>query len=544
MTAKRNILMTMALPYANGPIHLGHMVEAIQADIWSRWQHLHGHDCKFICGTDAHGTATMLLAEKQGTTPEALTEQMHHDQVRDFDGFHIGFDNFYTTHSEENRVLSNEIYKRLQANGDIATRTITQAYDSEKNMFLADRFIRGECPRCHEQDQYGDSCEKCGATYNATDLINPTSALSNTKPIEKDSEHYFFSLNKYSGMLQRWIESSDHITEHVSNKLKEWFDEPLRDWDITRDAPYFGFEIPDAPGKYFYVWLDAPVGYMASFKNLCDRSGDINFDDYWGKDSKAELFHFIGKDIIYFHSLFWPAMLHSAEYRLPTAIFVHGFLTINGEKMSKSRGTFITANDYLKHLPAEYLRYYFAAKLNSQIEDIDLNLNDFMARVNSDLVGKYVNLASRCAGFITKKFDGKLADHLHDENLFNEFIAGGETIAKDYESLNYNRCMRDIMALADRANQYIDHHKPWALAKEPGNEETVQLVCTQGLNLFKVLTTYLKPVLPETAAKVEAFLNTDSLDWHSLDKPLLNHSIEKFKPLMQRITPEMIEALS
>lgn len=541
-TKKRKLLVTIALPYANGVIHLGHLVEAIQADIWVRFQRMLGHDIYFICGNDAHGTSIMLSAEKQGITPEQQIKSMHEQHSHAYQNFLISFDNFYTTHSPENQALSNEIYKRLKANGDIISREISQAYDPEKNLFLSDRFIRGECPRCGAEDQYGDNCEACGATYEPTELKNPRSAISGATPVEKKSLHYFFQLNRYENLLKEWV-NPKHLQAHIINKLQEWFDTGLKDWDISRDAPYFGFEIPDAPGKYFYVWLDAPVGYMASFKNLCDQREDLDFDAYWKKDSDAELYHFIGKDIVYFHSLFWPAMLHGSGYRMPSGIFVHGFLTVNGQKMSKSRGTFITAEQYLQSLKPEYLRYYFAAKLTGQVEDIDLNWDDFTARVNADLVGKYVNLASRCAGFIQKKFEGKLADTLHDENLLKTFVSAGDTIAKEYDAHNYNKAIRDIMALADQANQYIDHHKPWALAKEEGRGDEVQQICTQGLNLFRLLTIYLKPILPETAERVEAFLNVAPLTWEDRHTALLSHHIEPFKPLMQRIVTEDIDAV-
>ena len=539
----RNILMTIALPYANGQLHFGHLVEAIQADIWSRFQKMRGHNCLFICGSDAHGTAVMLAAEKAGITAEEYAEKIRQDHLSDYKNFSIDFDNFYTSHSEENKALSQKIYQSLYDNGDITTKEISQAFDVEKNIFLADRFIKGECPRCGADDQYGDNCEACGATYSPDELKNPRSAISGTTPIEKQSEHYFFDLKKHTDFLQNWMERDNCLHPQVVNKLKEWFEAGLRPWDISRDAPYFGFEIPNAPNKYFYVWLDAPVAYMASLKNLCQQKPSINFDAFWNKDSDAELYHFVGKDIVYFHSLFWPAMLHSAGYRTPTSIFVHGFLTVNGEKMSKSRGTFITAKKYSDHLNPECLRYYFAAKLGNQIEDIDLNLNDFMLRVNSDLVGKYINLASRCAGFITKKFDGMLASKLQDEALYNEIVSANTIIADYYENLDYNRAAREIMALADKANQYIDQHKPWALAKEEGKMNEVHLSCTQGLNLFRILSIYLKPILPETCKKVESFLNIEPLSWDSLQSPLLNHKINKFKPLMQRITPELIEAL-
>jgi methionyl-tRNA synthetase len=532
-------LVTIALPYANGPIHLGHMLEAIQADIWVRFQKMQGNPCYFISGNDAHGTAIMLSAEDQGITPEALIQQIHQAHHRDFKAFLVDFDHFHTTHSAENKALSEQIYQRLQDNGDIVTREISQAFDPEKNIFLADRFIGGTCPRCHADNQYGDNCEACGATYQSSELINPHSKISGATPIEKKSTHYFFQLHRYQNLLKAWL-NPERLQSHIVNKLKEWFDDDLKDWDISRDAPYFGFEIPGAPGKYFYVWLDAPVGYMASFKHFCQHRDDIDFDDFWQPDSETELYHFIGKDIVYFHALFWPAMLHGANYRLPTSIFVHGFLTINGQKMSKSRKTFITAEKYIQHLSPEYLRYYFAGKLTQNVEDIDFNFDDFTARVNADLVGKYVNLASRCAGFIKKKFNSQLADQLHDEALFQSLSQAADQIANSYQALNFNKAVRDIMALADRANQYIDHHKPWSLAKEADRAEEVQQICTQGLNLFRLLTIYLKPILPETAQKVEAFLNIEPLQWHDHRTALLDHTINPFKPLMQRITAEQI----
>lgn len=540
-TSKRDILATIALPYANGQLHLGHIIEAVQADIWCRVQNMVGNRCVFIAGNDAHGTAVMLSAEKNGLTAQQWVSKIHKDHVSDFGEFSIGFDNFYTTHSEENKKFSKEVYLKLRERGDIVTRVITQAYDEEKQLFLSDRYIKGECPRCGTHDQYGDNCEQCGATYSPLDLKNPVSVLSGTTPAEKESEHYFFKLENYRQFLEEWLDSG-HIQSQVTNKLKEWFNEPLRDWDISRDAPYFGFQIPGHPEKYFYVWLDAPIGYIASTENLAARRDDISTAHYWAKDSKAELVHFIGKDIVYFHALFWPAMLKGTNYRLPSKINVHGYLTINGEKMSKSRGTFITAKKYLIHLNAEYLRYYFAAKLNSQVEDIDFNLEDFMARVNSDLVGKFVNLASRCAGFITKKFDGVLAAELPQSDLYNEFVQKSEDIKQLYDELNYNRCMREIMQLADKANQYIDQEKPWAMAKEEGKMPQVQAVCTQGLNLFRVMATYLKPVLPVTSKKIEDFLQAE-LSWQQLEAPLLAHNINPFKPLMGRITAEDLEKL-
>lgn len=543
MMTKRDILITTALPYANGEIHLGYIIEATQADIWARFQKLCGHHCLFVSGNDAHGTGVMLSAQKQNITPEQLVTTLHAEHIKDLQNFQIEFDNFYTTHSSENEELLRFIYDRLYTNQDITTRTITQAYDPVENLFLADRFIRGTCPRCGAKDQYGDNCEVCGATYNPMDLIDPVSAISGATPVTKSSLHYFFRLEKYADFLQAWSRENHHLQPQVRNKLQEWFDEGLKQWDISRDTPYFGFEIPNAPGKYFYVWLDAPIGYMASLKNLCQRRPEINFEKYWKKGSEVELYHFIGKDIIYFHSLFWPAMLQAVDFRLPSAIFVHGFLTINGSKMSKSRGTFITAKKYLQHLNPEYLRYYFAAKLNSQVEDIDLNLSDFVARVNSDLVGKFVNLASRCAGFINKNFNNLLAKSLPDTLLYDEFVNSGDSIAENYKNLNYHKAVKEIMALADKANQYIDQHKPWSLAKIPGSENEVQAICTQGLNLFKLLTVYLKPILPQTASAVEEFLNIPPLNWENRKSVLLNHKINLFKPLMQRVTLEDAEKL-
>ncbi len=534
----RNILITSALTYANGEIHLGHLLEAIQTDIWKRFQLMHGNHCYYICGSDAHGAPIMLAAEKNNVSPEVLVKNVREDHINDYKKFHISFDNYDTTHSEENKQLSIAIYNRLKQNGDIVTKTITQYFDPEKKLFLADRFIRGECPRCGAKDQYGDNCEVCGATYDPTELKNPRSAITGAIPVEKDSEHYFFALDHYADFLDQWTQSGV-LQPSIANKLQEWFKVGLQQWNISRDAPYFGFEMPDVKDKYFYVWLDAPVGYISSFKNFC-AAKHLDFTTFWSKESKAELYHVIGKDIISFHALFWPAMLRATDYRLPTGIFVHGFVTVNGEKMSKSRGTFITAKKYANNLPTEYLRYYYAAKLNNQVEDIDFNFADFSARVNADLVGKFVNLASRSAGFISKKFDGKLASKLHDEDLFQTFANASDAIAESYESLNYNRAVRDIMALADRANQYVDHHKPWALAKVDGSENEVQLVCTQALNCFRLLTLYLKPILPITAEKCEKFLNIKPLQWDDCKTPLLNHVINTFEPLMQRVTPEQI----
>ncbi|AKP74474.2 Methionine--tRNA ligase [Piscirickettsia salmonis] len=538
---QRKILATTALYYANGSLHLGHIIEAIQADIWTRFQRMRGHECYLISGSDAHGTPIMLRAEKEGIAPEELITRVAKEHEQDFNDFNISFDNFYTTHSAENKELVFEIYNQLERNGDIEKRTITQAFDPEKNMFLPDRFVKGECPKCNAVDQYGDSCEVCGATYSPCDLTNAVSVVSGATPIEKESEHYFFKLTHYEDMLKDWIQQG-HLQEEITNKLNEWFDSGLSDWDISRDAPYFGFEIPNAPGKYFYVWLDAPVGYMASFMDLAKKK-NLEFDQFWKHDDQAELYHFIGKDIVYFHSLFWPAMLEGAGFRKPSNIFVHGMLTVDGQKMSKSRGTFIKARTYLNHLSSEYLRYYFAAKLNRRIDDIDLNLEDFSQRINSDLVGKVVNIASRCAGFIKKRFDNQLATTLDDIDLFNEFSAQAEKIAKYYESRDFAFAMREIMALADKANQYIDHYKPWQLIKEAGQDNKVHLVCSMGINLFRLLTLYLKPVLPELSQHAEEFLNIDSLSWADSQQPLLDHPINTFKPLMKRIETAQIDKI-
>lgn len=534
------MLVTSALPYANGPIHIGHLVEYIQTDIWVRFQKLHGHDCKYVCADDAHGTPIMLRARQEGITPESLIARVAGEHQADFAGFGVAFDNYYSTHSNENRAFAENIYLALRNGGHIARRTISQFFDPEKEMFLPDRFIKGTCPRCGAEDQYGDNCEVCGATYDAGELKNPRSVVSGATPVKKDSEHYFFKLAGFEDMLRTYVRESTQ--PEVANKMDEWLSTGLHDWDISRDAPYFGFEIPDAPGKYFYVWLDAPVGYMASFKNLCDRTG-LDFDAYWGKDSQAELYHFIGKDILRFHTLFWPAMLSGAGYRRPTAIFAHGFLTVDGQKMSKSRGTFIKASSWLEHLNPEYLRYYIAAKLGAGVDDIDLNLEDFVLRVNSDLVGKVVNIASRCAGFINKKFDGMLADTCSEADLYADFVAAGSDIAADYEQRAYGQAVRKIMALADRANQYIDANKPWVLAKEAGSEQEVQAVCSTGLNLFRVLLTYLQPILPAMAAKVEDFLNIPAMQWSAIAEPLTAHRINKFKPLMTRVEQEKIDAM-
>ena len=540
--SQKKILVTSALPYANGPIHIGHLVEYIQTDIWVRFQKMQGHDCIYVCADDAHGTPIMLLARQENIAPEALIERMQQQHLQDFSNFRIEFDNYYSTHSEENRLLSEKIYTSNRDKGHIVSRTITQAYDPVEKMFLPDRFIKGTCPKCGATDQYGDNCEVCGASYSPSELINPISAISGATPEERKSEHYFFKLGDFEQMLKGWTRGG-HLQPEVSNKLDEWFEAGLQAWDISRDAPYFGFEIPDHPGKYFYVWLDAPIGYMASFKNLCDRTAGLEFDAYWSQASDAEVYHFIGKDIIYFHALFWPAMLHGTDLRTPTAIFAHGFLTVDGQKMSKSRGTFIKADTYLQHLNPEYLRYYFAAKLGPGIEDIDLNFEDFSARVNSDLIGKVVNIASRCAGFIFKRYAGKLSAELLEPELFYSFIDAGKSIASHYEQRSYSRAVREIMALADRANQYIDVKKPWVMAKAEGNAQELQDVCSMGINLFRILIGYLRPILPATAEKSEAFLRITPLTWDQLSTPLTDHEIAKFKPLMTRVEQHRIEAM-
>jgi methionyl-tRNA synthetase len=537
----RKILITSALPYANGSIHLGHMVEYIQTDIWSRFQKLQGHECYYVCADDAHGTPIMLRARGEGIEPEDLIARVWKEHTEDFADFGIDFDNYHSTHSDENKACASLIYERNRDAGHIARRTISQAYDPEANMFLPDRFIKGTCPKCGAEDQYGDNCEACGATYSPTELKNPVSAVSGATPIEKDSEHLFFKLADFEKTLKAWHQAG-HVQAEMANKLDEWFEAGLADWDISRDAPYFGFEIPDAPNKYFYVWLDAPIGYMASFRNLCDKKG-IDFDSFWKADSDAELYHFIGKDIIYFHALFWPAMLQGAGFRMPTSVFAHGFLTVDGAKMSKSRGTFVKARTYLKHLNPEYLRYYFAAKLSSKIDDLDLNLEDFAQRVNADLVGKVVNIASRNAGFIKKRFDNKLSTTCSEPELYQSFVDAGDQIAAHYENRDYGRAIREIMALADKANQYIDDKAPWVIAKEEGKDQELHDISSVGINLFRVLMGYLKPVLPLMAADAEAFLNIEPMTWNSQAKPLCGHSVNKFKPLMTRVEREKIDAM-
>ncbi len=537
---QRKILVTCALPYANGAIHLGHMLEHIQADIWVRFQRMRGNEIHFVCADDAHGTPIMLNAAKQGITPEQLIEKAKTDHIADFQGFNISFDNYHSTHSEENREITTAMYKKLRENGFIKSRVISQLFDPEKQMFLPDRFVKGTCPKCKAEDQYGDNCEVCASTYSPMDLINPRSAVSGATPIVKESEHFFFDLPAFEGMLKEWTKSGS-LQPEIANKMQEWFESGLQQWDISRDAPYFGFPIPDAENKFFYVWLDAPIGYMASFKNLCDRTG-LNYDDFWKKDSEAELYHFIGKDIVYFHSLFWPAMLEGCEQRKPTNVFAHGYVTVDGVKMSKSRGTFIQASTYLKHIDPECLRYYYAAKLNERIEDLDLSLDDFVQRVNSDIVNKLVNLASRNASFITKRFNGKLADKLEDEALFAEFTEKSEQIAAHFEAREFNKAIRLIMDLADRANKYVDDKAPWMVAKEEGREAELQAICSMGIELFRILMSYLKPVLPQLAKRAEAFLQTE-LRWDNINQPLLGNTVTPFKSLFSRLEKKQIDAM-
>ncbi|MCC8458295.1 methionine--tRNA ligase [Photorhabdus aegyptia] len=537
----KKLLVTCALPYANGPIHLGHMLEHIQADIWVRFQRMRGKEVHFICADDAHGTPIMLKAQQMGLAPEEMIATVNQEHHQDFTGFSVSYDNYHSTHSEENQAFSTKIYLELKKNGHIKNRTISQLYDPEKNMFLPDRFVKGSCPKCKAEDQYGDNCEVCGSTYSPTELISPRSAVSGATPEMRETEHFFFDLPAFSDMLQAWTRSGA-LQEQVANKMQEWFESGLQQWDITRDAPYFGFEIPDAPGKYFYVWLDAPIGYMGSFQNLCDKRGNLSFDEFWAKDSTTDLYHFIGKDIVYFHSLFWPAMLEGSGYRKPTNVFVHGYVTVNGAKMSKSRGTFIKASTYLDHLDADCLRYYYAAKLSARIDDIDLNLEDFVQRVNSDIVNKVVNLASRNAGFINKRFNGKLADKLADPALYQQFIDGAKVIAEEFNNREFSKAIREIMALADLANRYVDEQAPWVVAKEEGRDAELQAICSMGINLFRVLMTFLKPVLPSLAERAEAFLNTE-LTWHGIEQPLLDHQVSAFKALFNRIDMDKVNAM-
>ena len=538
--ATRRILVTSALPNANGSIHLGHLMEHIQTDIWVRFQRSIGNECIFVCADDTHGTAIMLRADEKDISPETLIEEIREEHVRDFSDFLISHDNYYTTHSEENRQYANFIFKKLKSKGQIQMRSVAQLYDPVKEMFLADRFIIGTCPRCNADDQYGDNCENCGATYDATDLINPRSKLSGEKPVLKESTHFFFTLSQFSDFLRDWTRSGT-LQEQIANKLAEWLNSGLQDWDISRDAPYFGFEIPDAPGKYFYVWLDAPIGYLASFKNYCDFTG-VNFDDFWNPNSSCEVHHFIGKDIINFHALFWPAILKVADFRTPTKVHAHGFVTVDGQKMSKSRGTFINARTYLDHLNPEYLRYYFAAKMNGNVDDLDLSLEDFVQRVNSDLVGKVINIASRCAGFINKQFDGRLARQV-SSSLVRESVDKGEDIADFYETGDYGKAAREIMSLADYANRYIDEKKPWIMIKDQENREEVQQVCSDGINLFRIIMIYLQPIVPSIAKEAQLFLNVKDLSWMSCQNILINHQINSFKPLLSRVETASMKAI-
>jgi methionyl-tRNA synthetase len=537
----RKILVTSALPYANGALHLGHIIETVQTDIWVRFQRMQGHDCLYVCAEDTHGTPVMIKAQAEGITPEELITRMAAEHRADYEGFLIGHDHFHSTHSPENKAITDELYGKLKAAGHITTRSVRQAYDEKAGMFLPDRYVKGECPVCHTADQYGDSCENCGSTYTPDKLINPVSTISGTPPVLRESEHYFFKLGDFTEVLRQWLEGGGARQPEVRAKLAEWFEAGLQDWDISRDKPYFGFEIPGAPGKYFYVWFDAPIGYLGSFKALCDKRG-LNYDEYLNAGSTTELYHFIGKDISYFHNLFWPAVLHGSGCRKPTAVFVHGFLTINGTKMSKTRGTFITARRYLERLPPEPLRFYFAGKLGSGVDDIDLSLEDFVARVNSDIVGKLVNIASRCAGFV-QRGGGKLAAQLPDPQLYAEFAALRGTIADLYDQRDYSAAIRGIMGLADRANQYVDAHKPWALAKDPAKTAEVLAVCTQGINLFRVLMSYLAPVMPQMAEKAGRFLRISFADWNSVDTPLFDHPIEAYEPLATRLDPKVVAEL-
>ena len=540
LSMKRRIFVTSALPYANGSIHIGHLLEAIQTDIWARFQKMRGHDCLYLCADDAHGTPIMLSAARAGITPETLIARIHEEHRQDYADFEVDFDNFYTTHSDENRVFAEAIHARLDAAGHIRRRTVEQLYDPVQEMFLPDRYLRGECPFCHAAGQYGDSCEVCNRTYAPTELLNPVSSISGATPVARESEHYFFNLPAFTDELRDWVHAG-RLQPEVVNKLDEWFEAGLREWDISRDAPYFGFQIPGAPGKYFYVWVDAPIGYFASLKNLLDRQGRT-IDAFIEPDSEVEMYHFIGKDIMYFHTLFWPAVLHGSGYRMPTNVFAHGFLTVDGQKMSKSRGSFITARTWRQHLSPECLRYYFAAKSGSGVDDIDLNLEDFRQRVNADLVGKVVNLASRSAGFINKRFDGRLASVAHEPALLQEFIQAGATIAADYEAREYAKAMREVMRLADRANQYVDRHKPWVIAGQDPTAAELQAICSQALNLFRVLVIYLQPVLPGLAARAQAFLNAEPFTWDELPAALYEHRINRFKPLLTRVEQTQVDA--
>ena len=531
---QRKILVSSALPYANGSIHMGHLVEYIQSDIWVRFQKLYGNKCIYVCAADAHGTPIMIKAREEQTTPEELVKRISKEQYKDLKDFNVEFDNFYTTHSSENTELVYRIYKALLKEKHIYKKTIKQAYDESEKIFLPDRFIRGNCPRCHAKDQYGDACENCGATYNPEELSQPVSVLSNTKPTWRKSEHHFFRLSSFEKQLKKWIKKSN-LHQNITSKLDEWFTVGLRDWDISRDAPYFGINIPDTTDKYFYVWLDAPIGYLASFLNLCKKTSDLNFEDYWLNKNSNEIYHFIGKDIVYFHTLFWPAILEGSGFRKPNSVFAHGFLTINGKKMSKSRGTFIKARTYLDHLDPTYLRYYYAAKLGPSMEDIDLSFDDFILRVNSDLIGKLVNIASRCATFINKNFDSKLASKHDDPSLFQEFLNKSKTISKYFENREFSKVIRETMKLSDMTNEYIDKNKPWVIIKEKDQGTKAQEICTQGLNLFRIIMIYLTPVLPELSKKSQILFKEQLWTWSSLENPLLSCNISNYKPLLLRI---------
>jgi methionyl-tRNA synthetase len=541
MTERRRILVTSALPYANGSLHLGHMLEAVQTDIWVRFQKLRGHECYYVCADDTHGTPIMLKAQSEGIAPEQLIETVNKEHRRDLQDMLIEQDNFGSTHSSENKMLCERMYLTQRTAGYIDRRSVRQAYDDQAKMFLPDRYVKGICPVCGTADQYGDACENCNSTYTPADLKNPVSVVTGATPVWRESEHYFFKLSEFEGDLKHWL-GSGTVQANVARKLNEWFDQGLKDWDISRDAPYFGFEIPDAPGKYFYVWFDAPIGYLASFTQLCVRN-NLNFDDFLSVGTHSELHHFIGRDILYFHTLFWPAMLKASGMRQPTSVHTHGFLTVNGQKMSKSRGTFITARRYLEHLPPEYLRYYFAAKLDASNDDLDLNLDEFTTRLNAEIVGKLVNIASRCAGFITRNTGGKLAGQLADAVLFSAFAEAGERIAAHYERRDTAAAVREIMALTDRANQYIDAQKPWIMAKDPAKAEAVQSVCTQGLNLFRCLMIYLEPVLPVMAAKARHFLGEAGWRWSEAKTPLLGSMIKPYEPLATRLDPKTVARL-
>ena len=538
---KRNMIVTSALPYANGSIHMGHLVEYIQTDIWVRYQKLRGHNCFYICAADAHGTPIMIKADEEGIKPEDLVKRISKEQYNDLNDFGVNFDNFYSTHSPENQKLAEDIFKTLKKNNHIYTKEIEQAYDEEKKMFLPDRFIKGVCPKCKSEDQYGDACENCGTTYNPNELIDPFSTLSSSKPVWKKSKHYFFKLNNFEKSLKEWIKQSN-LHKSISNKLSEWFEAGLQDWDISRDEPYFGFKIPGESKKYFYVWLDAPIGYLASFLNFAEKN-QIEYDSYFNSESEYELFHFIGKDIVYFHTLFWPAVLEGANIRKPTSVFAHGFLTINGKKMSKSRGTFINAKTYLNLLDPSFIRYYYAAKLGPSMEDIDLNTGDFVARVNSDLIGKLINIASRCSGFINKQFNNELSETLDDFDLYNQFIEKSEDISNHFENREYSKAMREIMLLADSANRYIEEKKPWVMIKNRDQRDEVQKVCTQGINLFRILMIYLSPVIPKISDGVVELLNEKKWKWNDISQPLLGTKIKKFKPLLTRIENEKVEKM-